>query len=95
MKTLALSALAALLAVPASAQTMPIVIQLSAPDRAPAARAPLTMEQRIANAAEAACEGASRRSVRGQQLYRACVTEVSAELAARHLTGNEAVVASR
>lgn len=95
MKTLAFFALATLLAVPASAQTMPIVIQLSAPDRAPAARAPLTMEQRITNAAETACEGASLRSVRAQQLYRTCVAEVTAELAARHLTGNEAVVAAR
>lgn len=95
MKTLAFFALATLLAVPASANTMPIVIYMSNPDQAPAARAPLTTEQRIANAAEAACVGASRRSVRSQQLYRTCVAEVTAELAARHLTGNEAVVAAR
>lgn len=95
MKTLAIFALASVLAVPASANTMPIIIYMSAPDHAPAARAPLTMEQRIANAAEAACESGSRRSVRGQQLYRTCVAEVTAELAARHVTGNEAVVAAR
>lgn len=99
MKALALFALAALLAVPAlvpaSAQTTPIVIYLSSPDRVPAATATRTAEQRIVNVAQIACERPTLRSIRAQQLYRACVAEVTAELAARHQTAAPTVVASR
>ncbi|MEO5707630.1 MAG: hypothetical protein ABIT10_01150 [Alteraurantiacibacter sp.] len=96
MKSLPLFALAALLSVPASAQTTPIVVYMSAPDRAPAAAASSrTTEQRIVNVAQVACDRPSLRSLKGQQLYRACVADVSADLAARQQSGAATVVASR
>ena len=82
MKTILAVAAIALFAVPAVAQTMPIIIQTGQPDRV-FDRAPLSLEDRVAIAAEAACERPFIRNVPARILYFDCLAEARAQVEAQ------------
>jgi hypothetical protein len=101
MKFIVPTAVALLLAVPASAQTTPIVLQVATPDRvnipatnapvtnAPATNAPATnalADARVTQVVEAACARPFIRDLKAQQVYRACMAEVRGLVEARLAT---------
>ncbi len=83
MKTLLTSAacITMLAAVPAAAQTMPLIIVTSTGDRV-TPQSNLSFDDRITIAVEAACEKPFIRDLKGQELYQACLTEARAEVQA-------------
>jgi UrcA family protein len=98
MKTLLafapLFALATVVAAPVAAQTMPMIIPMSASKAPLAPRAERTLEQRLVAAAQAACGRPHLANLRGQELYRACVAEVTNELTARYMPAEGTRMAS-
>lgn len=82
MKTIIAAAAFAVLATPAVAQTMPIVIQYGQADRV-VNRTPLTLQERIADAAEAACERPFIRNLSARAHYFDCLAEARAQVEAR------------
>ncbi len=93
MKTILFATLASLVAVPAAAQTAPIIIYDAYPDRVTSAPSAATEAEQVEIAAKAACEAPYIRNLKGQQLYAECLAEARAEAAAilaeRALAGTE------
>ena len=82
MKAFLAAAAIALLATPAAAQTMPIVIYASLPDRDVSRAAP-SLQDRIATLAEAACERPFIRNLPARVLYYDCLAEARAQVEAQ------------
>ena len=81
MKTIfAATAIASLaIAAPASAETLMVIGTFPAASAA-APQAPVSLDQRIADAVDKACERPFVRDLKGQQLYKACRIEVRSEI---------------
>lgn len=78
MKTIIFAAAAMLAAVPAAAQTMPVVIKTGSADRV-VSSADLSMQDRVEIAAAQACEKPFLRDLKAQELYASCLNEARAQ----------------